>query len=197
MSTEAQIFIDQVKAEVSPTLAHWIEAQLSAENRTLEDVKEQIRRVMGILQPPATGGSPEEGPVVVILTEVRVDWDKILNAFIGVCETAACTYWMSSFLPTDNKESQNGVIVARENGDPWYGSLDFWGKEGSATLTYDNPEGDGQVSKTISEMEIVSGLNAMANKCPRHFADLIADNDDAITHDVLIQCIIFGEIIYG
>lgn len=41
------------------------------------------------------------------------------------------------------------------------------------------------------------GIQIMAEKCPRHFADFMNQNDDSITGDVFVQCCIFGEIIYG
>ncbi len=44
---------------------------------------------------------------------------------------------------------------------------------------------------------ITKGLVAMAEKYPRHFGDFIAENDDAETGDVFLQCICFGETIYG
>jgi hypothetical protein len=40
------------------------------------------------------------------------------------------------------------------------------------------------------------GLNDLATKYPRHFADLVNENIDAITADVLLQCCLFGELIY-
>jgi hypothetical protein len=40
------------------------------------------------------------------------------------------------------------------------------------------------------------GLELLATKYPRHFADLINENTDAITADVLLQCCLFGELIY-
>jgi hypothetical protein len=40
------------------------------------------------------------------------------------------------------------------------------------------------------------GLDALATKYPRHFADLVNENTDAITANVLLQCCLFGELIY-
>jgi hypothetical protein len=40
------------------------------------------------------------------------------------------------------------------------------------------------------------GLEDLATKYPRHFADLLNENTDAITADVLLQCCLFGELIY-
>ena len=40
------------------------------------------------------------------------------------------------------------------------------------------------------------GLDELATKYPRHFADLVNENTDAITANVLLQCCLFGELIY-
>lgn len=46
---------------------------------------------------------------------------------------------------------------------------------------------------------IAKGLQVMATKYPKHFADAIADDGsaDATTGDVFLQCCCFGEIIFG
>jgi hypothetical protein len=41
------------------------------------------------------------------------------------------------------------------------------------------------------------GLEVMARKYPRHFADFVGENDDAITGDVFLQCCLFGKLVYG
>lgn len=41
------------------------------------------------------------------------------------------------------------------------------------------------------------GLKIMAEKYPRHFADVMNENDDACTGDVFLQCCVFGDVIYG
>jgi hypothetical protein len=40
------------------------------------------------------------------------------------------------------------------------------------------------------------GLDDLATKYPRHFADLVNENSDPITADVLLQCCLFGELVY-
>lgn len=44
---------------------------------------------------------------------------------------------------------------------------------------------------------IARGLDALAQHYPRHFADLINENGDALTADVLLQCCLFGKLVYG
>jgi hypothetical protein len=48
----------------------------------------------------------------------------------------------------------------------------------------------------LDRKSIVRGLDDLATKYPRHFADLVNENTDAITANVLLQCCLFGELIY-
>lgn len=41
------------------------------------------------------------------------------------------------------------------------------------------------------------GLSLMSRDYPNHFADFMAENEDAETADVFVQCCIFGNIVYG
>ena len=50
---------------------------------------------------------------------------------------------------------------------------------------------------TLNLTTIESGIRTMAKEYPKHFADFINENDDAITGDVFLQCCLFGEIVYG
>ncbi len=44
---------------------------------------------------------------------------------------------------------------------------------------------------------IRKGLELMRDQYPRHYADLVEENDDLITGDVFLQLATFGELIYG
>ncbi len=45
--------------------------------------------------------------------------------------------------------------------------------------------------------KIKKGLTLMAKKFPKHFASIVSDDTDCETADVLLQCAILGDIIYG
>lgn len=49
----------------------------------------------------------------------------------------------------------------------------------------------------LDRQHILNGLNLMAARAPRHFADILSENTDCITGDVFIQICLFGEIVYG
>lgn len=44
---------------------------------------------------------------------------------------------------------------------------------------------------------VKSGLALMKEKFPKHWADLVEENDDLITGDCFLQLAVFGEWIYG
>jgi hypothetical protein len=46
-------------------------------------------------------------------------------------------------------------------------------------------------------LAVERGFKVMQQKCPKHFANWLVENDDAITGDVFVQCCIFGDVIYG
>lgn len=45
--------------------------------------------------------------------------------------------------------------------------------------------------------DVKKGLELMRDLYPRHWADLVEEEDDAITGDVWLQLTVFGELIYG
>jgi hypothetical protein len=130
----------------------------------------------------------DDGPPRIAVQAV-VDWDKITNAIVGAFEGGS-TDWLREAKYIHQPE---GV-----EGNPLYAETDFWAKGGKMGLSYDNPEsGPRTMSKVVGMLEIKAGLRSMAEKSSRHFNDLLSENDDAITHDVFIQHVLFGEIIYG
>lgn len=133
-------------------------------------------------------------PPLAITAEVLVPMERITNCLVGALEGGS-TYWL--------RACDYIVTVGDEYESPRYADDHFWNDGGRVKLTYDNPDpaaedddGD-QASKEIGLPELKAGLSIMAAKAAQHFGDLMAENDDAITHDVFIQCVLFGEIVYG
>ena len=141
----------------------------------------------------ATEETPATAPLA-ITAEVLVPLERITNSLIGAFEGGS-TYWLRQIEYVEG--SANG-----EYENPRYADEHFWNDGGRANLTYDNPEAsdeeDGDQKTTeIGLTQLTNGLSVMAAKCPRHFGDLVAESDDAITHDVFIQCVLFGDVVYG
>ena len=49
----------------------------------------------------------------------------------------------------------------------------------------------------LNDSNLQQGLAIMAEHYPHHFNNFIEENEDAITGDVFLQCVVFGEVIYG
>lgn len=131
----------------------------------------------------------DENGLPRIAISATVDWSKITNAIIGAFEGGS-TYWL--------RESEYVYTPEGVEGNPLYAEEQFWAKGGKVKLSYDDPDDQEQrATKEVSLIEIKQGLRTMAEKDPRHFGDLVSENDDAATHDVFIQHVIFGEVIYG
>ena len=58
-------------------------------------------------------------------------------------------------------------------------------------------DGEGDGCRELTGDKVRRGLGIMAAKYPQHFAYLMSDNADAETGDTLVQCALFGEIVYG
>lgn len=80
-----------------------------------------------------------------------------------------------------------------------YSHIDYPINPGGS-LTISSIKGDelrGAKQWKLTRIELREGLRVMAAKAPRHFADMLLGNGDAITGDVFLQCCLFGEVVYG
>lgn len=68
---------------------------------------------------------------------------------------------------------------------------------GGSLIISDATASEEPASRTLDLTTIANGLQTMADKYPKHFADFLTENDDAITGDVFLQCCLFDEVIYG
>jgi len=56
---------------------------------------------------------------------------------------------------------------------------------------------EGKSVHTIRRKDVRKGLQVLANKYPLHFKDLVEGDDDGLTADVYLQCVLFGEVRYN
>lgn len=115
----------------------------------------------------------------------------LISAFEG-----GSNYW---YRIEDGGFNYDLPVVWPEIGPCWYIDRPLGG--GSLTIVaIDEQTGEPDKSigeKVLDRASITSGINVMAAKYPRHFADLINDNADSITGDVFLQCCLFGEVVFG
>lgn len=69
---------------------------------------------------------------------------------------------------------------------------------GGTLFVYDEYEDEEvPVKYPLTLKDVRKGLRLMKKLYPSHYADLMEENDDAITGDVWLQLAVFGELIYG
>jgi hypothetical protein len=69
-------------------------------------------------------------------------------------------------------------------------------KDGGFFELRDAEDEEAEVAR-IDRNSINKGIKIFATKYPWHCANALTENDDSETADVFIQCIAFGEVIYG
>ena len=100
------------------------------------------------------------------------------------------------------------VTAAIEGGSAYWATIDVHrhktGWENYFTATFkvheDSDETKGAIhgtSYTLSMPKLLKGLQVLATKYPHHFCDILKEDGDATTGDVLVQCALFGDIVYG
>jgi hypothetical protein len=77
--------------------------------------------------------------------------------------------------------------------------LDYPLNPGGSLLirTLEDDEIGGKMEWVLDLDAVEKGLALMAERHPGHFADILSEDDDAETGDVLLQCCLFGELVFG
>ena len=103
---------------------------------------------------------------------------------------------MYDLLVTGYESPYNSVELVEGDWEEAWRSGDKGEKNAFAEVSFvDKYEAEEEVFMTDAVLK--EGLTQMAGTYPKHFEDFMNENEDAITGDVFIQCIMFGEVIYG
>ena len=130
-----------------------------------------------------------------IEVKTSVEYSKATDLIVGAFEGGS-NYWIKSTdwgsLKTRHKESpwkeqKLGETYSKVMSWCCIHGIDFWVQVEDDDLELNN----------ITPARIERGVQTMANSYPRHFNDMMRDNDDATTSDVLLQCILYNEIVFG
>lgn len=134
-----------------------------------------------------------------VVVNYEVTPDIICSLFVSAFEGGS-TYWMQSADLLTKHEPKPGKYF-HESEVIWWGRDSVYAEDFRIELGFDDPnhedgEGNGAGRKVITPDDLQRGLQLMANNYPEHFNSIRTENMDAETGDVLLQCILFGEIVY-
>lgn len=136
----------------------------------------------------AEGGASQPPGAFKVSTVVEVSEERIKDLLTNALEGGS-NYWYIikkyNYPPGQTKESLG--IEFEHIEVPFQGGSILMGES----------EGDPEYDKVLDRAAIDRGLQLMAEKYPKHWADFIVENDDATTGDVFLQLALFGEVVFG
>ena len=116
---------------------------------------------------------------------MQVDAQKIADQMVAAIEGGS-NYWLNAFTPKGNTRQ-----LAKEK--PWYACPDVWSGDFEVECEIDGEE----EKKILRPADLQEGINILAQKYPEHMADVMDETGDAGTGDVLLQCALLKDIVYG
>lgn len=99
--------------------------------------------------------------------------ETIENLFISACEGGS-NYWCKEIKPKGGGDAYAAMFAG-----------------------FIAVDGESEKKINVTPTKIKKAVQLMAAKEPRHFADVLGENEDATTGDVFLQLCCFGKVIYG
>ena len=122
-----------------------------------------------------------------LTVKVKVPTELIADLMVSAVESGYLNYWLYD-VQHDSGENWES---------PWYSDPGYYtDKNLRFTIAYLGLD-DKRHDEVVTLESILKGLEVLAEKCPRQFSELVGENGDAVTADCFLQCIIFGDIVYG
>lgn len=136
--------------------------------------------------------SAEPDDVAYSIEGLKITWGRLRDVLTGAFEGGS-NYW---YLITEFVTPDVGHI-------PWgsesecFSHIDYPVRKGGAVVVADSTESFTGTMRPVNRETMIEGLKIMISKHFRHFSDVVLEKDDAVTADVFLQCIVFGDVIYG
>lgn len=125
-----------------------------------------------------------------MLVEIEITNEQIAGLLITAFEGGS-NYWCK----IDYEKSVKPEVLWKFGYEEVYPRIQWPLSEGGRIFVT-NIHGDSERGY-LDLSSIKRGLNLMAQDHPRHFSDILKNNEDATTADVFLQCCVFGEVVYG
>jgi hypothetical protein len=121
---------------------------------------------------------------VEVTVKVTVTWQQVEDQLCAAWEGGS-SYWLQCHGVRPPVPEHQGKVQQRYQNALY---------PGGAALCRIDGEGD---EIELTREKLIAGLQVFADKCPRLFAQMRADEGDANTGDCFLQCCLLGEIVYA
>ena len=143
----------------------------------------------------ATAAQPSAPqPASGFTVHIHVSHQQIADQMVAAIE--------GGYAPWLGTVDADAATKALATDDVWYADAKVWGGAFEVTIQCDDPEteeddGGHTLTKVIHGEDIERGLAVMAAKYQRQFAQMTSDDGDAITAQLFLQCVVYGEEVYS
>jgi hypothetical protein len=121
-----------------------------------------------------------------------------------LCSAIECndmtTSWCNGLYVADDVAEKFKITSGPFKGCGWYVNPEFWDSDYSIKVIHDTgDEGEGALDGTtiITPVEVRAGFELMRRKFSKHYYDMINERGDSITSDVMLQCIVLKDVVFG
>ncbi len=110
-------------------------------------------------------------------------WEQVKDQLIAAVEGGS-TYWAASVRAYDANASPAGKLYdVLDEGGYWVVKEQEW---------------NGSIKpRHVNHDTLADALRILATKYPDHFKDIMLEQGDAYTGDAVLQCAVFGDLVYG
>lgn len=130
---------------------------------------------------------------------IKISDRRIAQLLVSAFESGT-SYWCR-IMDTKEPKVQRMVLDEGDEGGKIWPYYDYPLTGGAVICRIDDGDTEDTDESfkplTLDLAAIERGLKLMAEKHPQHFGDFLAENDDAFTGDVFLQCCLLGALVYG
>ncbi len=134
-----------------------------------------------------------------VIVNIDIPFQRIADLMVTAIE---CNHMTAAWCAGIHLTSQAPAYIDGEEVAVWYARPRVFESdfkiEVKEVIDERKPlEGDNLKVHVVDVEKLCKGFGIMAAKEPKHFADVLAEDFDAITADVFLQCVALGEVVYG
>lgn len=128
-----------------------------------------------------------------IITSTEVSEERICDLFINFIEGMVSSWCRS--LQWNNPDKG---MFENDNRATWYMFPANYDEDFKVKIVADAIDGDEDtITKFVDRNDLIKAMTDMATNSRKDFDDMMSENDDYTTADILLQYLTYGEVIFG
>jgi len=122
------------------------------------------------------------------------------NAFAPVSSQAICGQMISAIEGGIDAWCSGAKLISSEIpciGRPWYSDTKLYEGHFVIQFTEHEKSSEGGTKHNLTPQKLQGGLKLLSEKYPKRISEMLSEQGNASTANVLIQVSLFGKVVYG